>query len=228
MNHMDDMMENLTFYNDEDPSGYGQHGSPEDNNYEVKKIIEETDKAWKLVCEGLGENSTWFPKSQCEVKMNGKIIFIPNWLYQSKRESYLTKKDLQNKKMELDAQDNDKIMSDEEGNFSEIRNLFDEMENFYGSSSEDYFEDYWEDYWDEENDFDQSKELSINTSINYLSIDIDQIIKETEKAWEIVCKSIGEESEWFPKSQCNIDQDRKKINMPEWLFNKKKDKKKDK
>ena len=47
-----------------------------------------------------------------------------------------------------------------------------------------------------------------------LSYTYDEIKHETDKAWLL---EMGDSESWFPKSQCKIDKDEKKIIMPAWL-----------
>jgi hypothetical protein len=42
----------------------------------------------------------------------------------------------------------------------------------------------------------------------------DEIIKETPDAWLL---DMGDEKVWFPKSQCELDEDEQIIDVPEWL-----------
>ena len=42
----------------------------------------------------------------------------------------------------------------------------------------------------------------------------DEIIKETPDAWLL---DMGDGKVWFPKSQCEIDEDGNTIEVPEWL-----------
>ena len=56
--------------------------------------------------------------------------------------------------------------------------------------------------------------MNLEESLEY---DVIEIIKETEKAWEI---KISPGVYWFPKSQCRLVNN-KKIYMPEWLAKKK-------
>jgi len=51
-----------------------------------------------------------------------------------------------------------------------------------------------------------------------VSIDFDEISRETEAAFEIV---IDDEKHWLPKSQILMFERTKKVSMPEWLAYKK-------
>jgi len=51
-------------------------------------------------------------------------------------------------------------------------------------------------------------------SIILEAIYFDELIKETEIAWLV---KIDKEEIWFPKSQCELDEDDKKVEVPEWL-----------
>lgn len=53
---------------------------------------------------------------------------------------------------------------------------------------------------------------------NKVSVDFDELVRETLKAY---CVKIGDEEYWMPKSQCNLYKDTKKIFAPEWLLNNK-------
>ncbi len=47
-----------------------------------------------------------------------------------------------------------------------------------------------------------------------LTYNYDSLEHETELAWLLV---IGDEKIWLPKSICNIDEEDKLIDVPEWL-----------
>ena len=53
-------------------------------------------------------------------------------------------------------------------------------------------------------------------------ISILSVEQETDKAWLIKLKEGNKISEhWFPKSKCDLSSDKKSIEVPSWLLNKK-------
>lgn len=47
--------------------------------FELEKLVKETDKAWLVCIEG---EEMWLPKSQVEIE--DEIVFIPEWLAKEK------------------------------------------------------------------------------------------------------------------------------------------------
>lgn len=58
--------------------------------------------------------------------------------------------------------------------------------------------------------------------VEYVEIDIVGVMSETSMAWKV---KLGEPdnpfdktpSEWLPKSQCDMADDKKSVSVPEWL-----------
>lgn len=50
------------------------------------------------------------------------------------------------------------------------------------------------------------------------TINFDYLVNETSSAWLL---EIDEDRIWFPKSQCEIDEDLKELTGPEWLLKEK-------
>lgn len=53
-----------------------------------------------------------------------------------------------------------------------------------------------------------------------ITIEFDEFVRESDLAYLLSWEDISEPI-WFPKSECDIDLDNKKITMPNWLFAKK-------
>jgi hypothetical protein len=51
-----------------------------------------------------------------------------------------------------------------------------------------------------------------------VTLDIEEILYETDKAWLIVTTA-GEA--WFPKSKCNLDREHDAVTLPQWLYDRK-------
>lgn len=52
-------------------------------------------------------------------------------------------------------------------------------------------------------------------------IDYDSLVVDRELSWglnlEETIATMGEVSHWFPKSQCELDEDNKIVEVPRWL-----------
>jgi len=57
-----------------------------------------------------------------------------------------------------------------------------------------------------------------NHRSNVIDIHYDELLHETYNAWLL---EIWDEEIWFPKSQCDLDEENKTITIPEWLAEKK-------
>jgi hypothetical protein len=56
------------------------------------------------------------------------------------------------------------------------------------------------------------------------TLDFIKILAETEKAWKLLLDDsdfFNPVFEWFPKSQCELDEKNKEIEVPQWLLTKK-------
>jgi len=48
---------------------------------EIVKVVAGTDKAWLIEYKkGNSATNRWFPKSQCEISKDSKIITVPEWI----------------------------------------------------------------------------------------------------------------------------------------------------
>lgn len=49
----------------------------------------------------------------------------------------------------------------------------------------------------------------------YVEVDFDELIRESDSAW-LIRTADGDEV-WLPKSQCELDEDDNRVDVPEWL-----------
>ena len=51
-------------------------------------------------------------------------------------------------------------------------------------------------------------------------LDYEEVLTETDLAWKLLLDSSDpweQEKEWFPKSQCELDEEENTITVPKWL-----------
>lgn len=61
-----------------------QASSYADYTYDVKHILQETEKAWNAFLSWPEDRAYWLPKSKCTLSKDKKRITIPGWLSKAK------------------------------------------------------------------------------------------------------------------------------------------------